>query len=321
MTLTLLNYSLRHRISGPVCGLDPHYCDSPTGALWPDDVTKWPSCQRMRRPLRRGAPAHVTCKVVARPCCIGIYGRCQLKTQEFCDWVGGIFHPTASLCSQVDCMQSVCGDAPFSPRQSYRVFTALFLHAGWVHLVVVLAFQLWLMRDTEKMCGCARMAVIYLGSGAAGHLCSAVFVPYQPECGPSGAIFGVLATLLAEIFRAWSLLRRPWRAVAIHALAMVALFIAGLVPWVDNYAHLSGFIAGFALSMVLLPTVDEGDVWSTSAVFWSVVFAVSFVGLACAFFAFPYSFCDGCAIFSCLPITRDFCAEQRFELGKEHRYF
>jgi hypothetical protein len=35
------------------------------------------------------------------------------------------------------------------------------------------------MRDMEKLCGPARMAIIYLGSGMAGNLASAIFIPYR----------------------------------------------------------------------------------------------------------------------------------------------
>ena len=55
--------------------------------------------------------------------------------------------------------------------------TSLFLHAGLLHLLSTLLVQLYLMRDMEKLCGPARMAIIYLGSGMAGNLASAIFIP------------------------------------------------------------------------------------------------------------------------------------------------
>lgn len=39
------------------------------------------------------------------------------------------------------------------------------------------------MRDVEKLAGCIRIAVIYFGSGIAGNLASAIFLPYQVEVG------------------------------------------------------------------------------------------------------------------------------------------
>jgi membrane associated rhomboid family serine protease len=72
---------------------------------------------------------------------------------------------------------------PETPDQVYRLLTSLFLHAGLVHLVITLVVQLYLMRDMEKLCGPARMAIIYLGSGMAGNLASAIFIPYRYRTG------------------------------------------------------------------------------------------------------------------------------------------
>ncbi len=35
------------------------------------------------------------------------------EIQEYCDFVKGHFHPEATLCSQVSCMEDVCGMLPF----------------------------------------------------------------------------------------------------------------------------------------------------------------------------------------------------------------
>jgi len=37
------------------------------------------------------------------------------------------------------------------------------------------------MRDLEKLTGSLRIALIYLGSGVAGNLGSAIFVPYRAD--------------------------------------------------------------------------------------------------------------------------------------------
>ena len=103
------------RVSGPVCGQDPLYCSSPRSSYrqtWADDISSWPVCHvsSLPRPLSSlgsvsvsssSAPRHMTCEIIARPCCIGIHGKCEVRTKEFCDFVNGHFHPEATLCSQV----------------------------------------------------------------------------------------------------------------------------------------------------------------------------------------------------------------------------
>ena len=66
-------------------------------------------------------------------------------------------------------MQDVCGMLPFlkqgRPDQVYRLWTALFLHAGLIHLAITVLVQYFIMRDLERLIGPWRMAVLYFGSG------------------------------------------------------------------------------------------------------------------------------------------------------------
>lgn len=146
----------------------------------------------------------MVCEVIGHPCCIGIHGQCRITTREYCDFVRGHFHEEASLCAQVgsepstrtniftcreffqvSCLDDVCGMVPFyfmeTPDQFYRLWTSLFLHAGVLQLFVTLLIQHFLMRDLEKLTGPLRIGLIYIGSGVAGNLASAIFVPYRAD--------------------------------------------------------------------------------------------------------------------------------------------
>jgi len=48
-------------------------------------------------------------------------------------------------------------------------------------LLITIGFQLFIMRDIEKLTGWLRIAIIYLVSGIAGSLASGIFLPYHPE--------------------------------------------------------------------------------------------------------------------------------------------
>lgn len=82
-------------------------------------------------------------------------------------------------------MGNVCGMFPFFshdiPDQFYRLFTSLCLHAGILHLAITIAFQHIFLSDLERLLGPLRTAIIYISSGIAGNLTSAIFVPYRPE--------------------------------------------------------------------------------------------------------------------------------------------
>ena len=50
-----------------------------------------------------------------------------------------------------------------------------------IHFFITLIVNLTIIRPMEKMNGWIRTAVIFLGSGMAGSLASAIFVPYKVD--------------------------------------------------------------------------------------------------------------------------------------------
>lgn len=74
-------------------------------------------------------------------------------------------------------------------------------------------FQMVVLRDLEKLAGWWRIGLIYVLSGIVGNLGSAIFVPYRPDVGPSGACFGLIACLFVEFIQSWQLLDQPLESV------------------------------------------------------------------------------------------------------------
>lgn len=310
----------KRRTSGPVCGQDPRYCLRPASKPpheWPDDITQWPVCEQH---LETTKPHHMSCEVVGRPCCIGIYGQCRITTSQHCQFLGGTFHPEATLCSQVSCMEDVCGMVPFYardyPDQFYRLFTALFLHAGLIHLSFTVVLQYYIMRDLERLLGSKRMAIIYILSGVAGYLASATFVPYHTQVGPSGSQFALLSCLMAETINGWKLLENPTSSLLKLVLIALGLFILGLLPWIDNYAHIFGFIVGLMLSLALTPYLTPfSDAYSRRIKviqIWVCITLVIliFVLLPLPLYIFPLYKCSWCRYLDCWPLTPNWCENQ-----------
>ncbi|CAL1262939.1 unnamed protein product [Larinioides sclopetarius] len=308
------------RLSGSVCGQDPRYCHEPASVFpyeWPDDITKWPVCKAVV-PGHKIAEPHMSCEIVGRPCCIGIYGECHITTKEYCDFVKGFFHEEAALCSQVSCLDDICGMIPFHnpevPDQFYRLWTSLFLHAGILHLLITVIIQYLIMTDLEKLVGALRISIIYIMSGVGGNLASAIFVPYRAEVGPAGSQFGLLACLFVEVIHCWKMLKHPGMALLRLGGVALVLFLVGLLPWVDNYAHIFGFAFGFLLSYALLPFVSFGtyDKATKVILIWVCLFIVVVlcVGLLILFYVHPIYECSFCKYLNCIPLTEDFCENQ-----------
>ncbi|CAG5114017.1 Oidioi.mRNA.OKI2018_I69.chr2.g8101.t1.cds [Oikopleura dioica] len=343
--------------TGSVCGLDPFFCDEThTEVLFnlefekdknesfsrrhtpkwrsgtPDDITRWPKCSaspekmlEIGRKNSRDAPPWMTCNVNARPCCIGTEGQCKIVSKEYCDTMEGKWHGDAFLCSQVDCLKDTCGLipflTPFVPDQIYRLHLSLFIHAGILHLCITLFFQMVVLRDLEKLAGWWRIALIYILSGMVGNLASAIFVPYKPDVGPSGAQYGLIACLFVEFIQSWQLLDQPWHAVLKLAVIAIFLFLFGLLPWVDNYAHIFGFISGILLSFALLPYIVFGKFDQGRKMFQALTSIAAWLAMTVVLLiVFYYSDfeVENASLLTCISLVGDQQDETSINFCKEH---
>ncbi len=160
------------------------------------------------------------------------------------------------------------GDARLPPQLAVlppaaTVFTAMFLHGGWLHLLGNMLY-LWIFgNNVEDAMGHARFLGFYLLCGVAAALAQSLPAPDStlPMIGASGAIAGVLGAYL--------LLHPHARVTVLIPLGFIPLFIKlpaalvlalwfalqlfssvagaqeeGGVAW---FAHIGGFVAGLLL--------------------------------------------------------------------------
>lgn len=310
------------RTSGPVCGQDPRECLDPLSTPpyeWSDNISDWEICKEF--PSNPKFP-HTTCTITGRPCCIGIQGECHIVSREYCDFVNGFFHEEATLCSQVDCLDDICGLLNFVntdyPDQFYRLWLSIFMHAGIFHCILTVIMQMTILRDLEKLAGWFRIGIIYIFSGIGGNLTSAIFIPFRAEVGPAGAQFGLLACLVVEVLQSWQMLKNPFKALGKLLSIIGILFVLGLLPWIDNFAHLGGFICGILLSFIFLPYICFGDFDKRRKriqIFVCSILLIGYFILAIVlFYITPVRNCSWCHYFNCIPITEDFCNDMELRL-------
>ncbi|KAM4663795.1 inactive rhomboid protein 2 [Discoglossus pictus] len=305
-----------NRTSGAVCHQDPRICEEPASVkphVWADDITKWPICTSQLKSNHTGF-RHIDCEIKGRPCCIGTKGSCEITTREYCTFMHGYFHEEATLCSQVHCLDEVCGLLPFLnpeiPDQFYRLWLSLFLHAGIVHCLVSVTFQMTVLRDLEKLAGWLRISIIYILSGITGNLASALFLPYRAEVGPAGSQFGLLACLFVELFQSWQILEKPWKAFFKLLGIVLFLFLFGLLPWIDNIAHIFGFLSGLLLSFSFLPYITFGTADKYRKRGMIIMSLMIFLGLFTSLVLWLYIYPINWAwieYLTCIPFTNKFC--------------
>lgn len=153
------------------------------------------------------------------------------------------------------------GDAgQLSPRALppwLTVFTSMFLHGGWTHLIGNLLY-LWVFGGkVEERLGRWCFAALYLLCGIAAALAQALPEPdsHVPMVGASGAISGVLGAHLLLFPRAHVLVLLPFgaltRVLRLHVLVAAGAWFglqlaAPEAAGVAFRAHLGGFAAGLA---------------------------------------------------------------------------
>ena len=141
------------------------------------------------------------------------------------------------------------------------------------------------------------------------------------QAGPTGSQFGVLACLFVEVIHSWRDLSNPGQAVAQLLIILVVLFTLGLLPWVDNYAHLAGFVFGFLLSFGVWPVsffARRGKIVSVLVCMCASL--ALFVVLVVLFYVSPLYHCPNCQYFNCIPFAPEFCRSMEVVIERTHKY-
>jgi membrane associated rhomboid family serine protease len=129
--------------------------------------------------------------------------------------------------------------------QFWRLFTAMFLHAGLLHIGFN-AYALYLFGTlVERDFGTSRFVAIYFVTGLLASVASYAFGPVEAVgVGASGAIFGIFGAFIAYNYRrrhlAAAAANLRW-AMTLILLNAVLAFSFGTIDW---RAHVGGLVAG-----------------------------------------------------------------------------
>jgi len=149
------------------------------------------------------------------------------------------------------------------------LFTAMFLHGGWMHVIGNM-WYLWIFgNNVEDKLGHFRFLIFYLLSGLIASLTYVATNPSSqvPMIGASGAIAGVLGAYIIRFPQA-RVLTLVWFGFFVRIVAIPALYVLGFwfiiqllnglpsiganitggVAW---FAHIGGFVAGMGLFKVM----------------------------------------------------------------------
>jgi membrane associated rhomboid family serine protease len=189
--------------------------------------------------------------------------------------VWAFFHQISLTDYELDAFLRTYGTVPRRFKVA-DLFTSMFLHGGWMHLVGNLWF-LWVFGDNvEDILGHASFLVFYLACGVAGGVAHVLANPDStvPAIGASGAISGVMGAYLLKFPRSRvTTLIFFLLTIEVPALLMIGYWFltqllsgfgslasadpnSGGTAW---FAHIGGFAAGCVLIQIL-PTKPRWNV-------------------------------------------------------------
>ena len=134
---------------------------------------------------------------------------------------------------------------PFLPDQGlahdewWRLFTAMFLHASILHIAFNMLALWWFGSVVERSVGPFRYLLVYVASGLTGSAGALIATPNAVTVGASGAIFGLLGSLLVIEY-----LQTGSFAGQAMGLIVINLALSFAIPNISIGGHIGGLIGG-----------------------------------------------------------------------------
>ena len=161
--------------------------------------------------------------------------------------VGGpqaLFSPSAQILFDLGAM----APPAVAAGQFWRLFTAMFLHVGLLHVALNAYFFYLFGRVVESVYGKTWMLLIYLVAGFLASVASYAFGPIVAlAVGASGAISGVFGAFIAYNYRRRHIASNAANLRMAVTVIVLNAVIAVAYRSIDWRAHVGGLIAGLAL--------------------------------------------------------------------------
>jgi len=196
-----------------------------------------------------------------------------------------------------------------SPNQWFRFITAMFLHAGIIHIALNMLAQWIISAQIEREMGSGGFFIVYFAAGIFGNVLGGNFALVGvPSVGASGAIFGTVAVTWVDLLAHWRYHYKPMTKLIYMTVELIIGIGMGFIPFVDNFAHLGGFLMGLLVGTIFYPIIcttrrQKLITYGLKCVLVPTVI-ILFVLLVRNFYTSdPYAACSGCRFLSCIPTS------------------
>lgn len=146
----------------------------------------------------------------------------------------------------------------------WRLFTAMFLHIGIIHLLFNLFALNFLGPMVEGYFGHWRFAVIYVIGGLFGSLASYAFSPV-PSAGASGAVFGLAGATTVYFLRYRNNFGERGQSMlqSMFAIIGINLVFGFATSGIDNWGHIGGLIGGALVAYGFMPNYEQPSLFDS----------------------------------------------------------
>jgi len=159
-----------------------------------------------------------------------------------------------------------------NPISYYSIFTSMFLHGGWFHILSNMWFLHIFGDNIESEMGHIKYLIFYLISGMGAVFAQYAIAPNSPISliGASGAISGVTGAYFAlfkhskieaavpTLFGFWDIITLPawfflgyWFVIQIFSGVGSLVTIETAQGGVAFFAHIGGFVVGYVIAKIL----------------------------------------------------------------------
>ena len=144
----------------------------------------------------------------------------------------------------------------------WRLFTAMFLHGGILHLALNMYSFIQVGFILETNMGKYRYLIAYLACGLIASIASLAVNDNIVSVGASGAIFGIDGLLLALLVtKAFNISPDHRQGLLSSVVIFVGynLFFGFAKEGIDNAAHIGGLVTGFLIGLAYSPSLKRGQ--------------------------------------------------------------
>ena len=153
-----------------------------------------------------------------------------------------------------------------------RIIASGFLHAGFIHFIFNMYALYVIGPQIESFFGKFKYSIIYIGSMIFGNILSLLFLNGNViSCGASGAIFGLLGSLLYFGYHYRVYLSDVIKSQIIPLIA-INLLIGIMLAGVNVVAHVGGLIGGYLVSKAVGVKYKSTKVDQINGIIMSLIF-------------------------------------------------